>query len=208
MAQREFSRRNYLINPMFQWRHAGTIAGVVFLVSSIISMVLYGILHEQARLRLMNPIGYRAEVTWIILLSSLGFAAVTAGGVGLWSIIVTHRIYGPVFVLKRSLLEIAAGRWPNMRPLRSKDEFKDLFEAFATAVEALKARQRSQMMLVNHAVEALKHPQRAGDHAPAVALASIVEQLEELRREAADALSDDTRKPAATASPERTPDGT
>src|SRR5262245_38755540 len=122
---KSYRRKQYLINPGFQWKVAGTIAVAVFLFSILISITLYGTLHQQARLRAANPVTYSADVTSVMICFGLGFAAITAGGVGLWSILMTHRVCGPMYVMKRYLLELAGGRLPSLRPLRKRDEFKD-----------------------------------------------------------------------------------
>ena len=65
---------------------------------------------------------------FIIIASSLGFAVLAAAAFGLWSITVTHRICGPMFVMERYLREMAAGRFPKKRPLRQKDAFKEFYD--------------------------------------------------------------------------------
>ena len=40
----------------------------------------------------------------------------------------THKIYGPVFVMTRILEQLKNGEEVNIRPLRKKDEFKQLYE--------------------------------------------------------------------------------
>ena len=126
-------RRQYLINPAFQWKYAATIAFGVFVTSTIMSSVLYGILHHQARMRTIDPAGYSAQVTFVVFLAGAAFALLTGAGVGLWSIIVTHRMVGPLYVMSRFMLELKEGRLPKMRALRQKDEFKEFYEVFVGA---------------------------------------------------------------------------
>ena len=82
-------RRKYLINPAFQWKHAITLSLAVFLLSSILSCVLYSVLHEQARHRIMYPMSYSMDVGTVILFSAFGFSVLTAGAVGFWCIFTT-----------------------------------------------------------------------------------------------------------------------
>ena len=66
---------------------------------------------------------------------------------------VTHRICGPLFVLDRYFTELAAGRFPRVRSLRQKDEFKDLHQSFQKAVEALKEQKRIELAGLTEAAD-------------------------------------------------------
>jgi methyl-accepting chemotaxis protein len=130
-------RRSYLINPYFQWKYALTAGTVVFLAATIIGTVLYGVLHQQARLRAMNPETYTTDVGTVILGFALAFAVLAGGAVCFWAVRVTHRICGPLAVLDGYLAELAAGRIPRVRDLRRKDEFKHLHQSFRAAMNTL-----------------------------------------------------------------------
>jgi methyl-accepting chemotaxis protein len=183
-------RKQYLINPGFQWKIAGTIAAGVFVLSIIIGITLYGTLHQQARLRAADPAGYVAPVTSVMVCFALGFAALSAGGVGLWSILMTHRICGPIFVMKRYLLELAQGRIPSLRPLRKRDEFKDLYEAFDQAISSLRTARQRELVQLGTALEAIREWQNAGPAHAADKVAPIIERIESLRVRAQESLSD------------------
>jgi len=181
---RSYRRRNYLINPVFQWKQAGAISLIVFFMSTTVSAVLYGILHQQARLLATNPAGYRPETTLVMVCFGLGFAALTAGGVGLWSILMTHRISGPVFVIKRYLMQIAEGRLPAMRPLRRRDEFKDLHEALDRAIHSLRIGKQRELARINDALDAAQCV-LAGEGASAQsALEDVIRKLDWLKEQA------------------------
>jgi nitrogen fixation/metabolism regulation signal transduction histidine kinase len=51
----------------------------------------------------------------------------------------SHRISGPIFILNRYIGEIKTGKFPEIRPLRPKDDFKKLFDNFREMVEYLKS---------------------------------------------------------------------
>ncbi len=136
-------RRQYVTHSAFQWKYSLTAAIAVLVVASILSSVQFGMLHQQARLRAANPESYFANVSTIIFLFGLGFAALTALGVCVWSIVVTHRICGPLLILEKYLGELGENRIPNIRPLRKKDEFKELFTTLSTSMGKLRL-QRSQ----------------------------------------------------------------
>ncbi len=138
-GSRRHRRRKYLINPGFQWKYAVTISVMVLFMSTLISSILYGVLHYQARQRFLHPTMYTSDVSLVIFLSGLTFALLTAGAIGLWFIIVTHRMCGPLFVMEGYLREVISGRIPSVRPLRRKDEFKEFFATFESALNSLKA---------------------------------------------------------------------
>jgi hypothetical protein len=204
-AVRLYSRRNYLINPGFQWKQAGLIALSVFLLSTTISAVLYGVLHQQARQLAANPIGYRSDTTLVMVCFGLGFAALTAGGVGLWSILMTHRICGPLFIIKRYLMQIAEGRLPAMRPLRRSDEFKDLYEALDQALQSLRAKKQRELLQVKAALESANHALSAEGETARAALEGVISRLEWLKSRADEALSVVDAKQERTAVAAATP---
>ncbi len=181
---RAHRRRNYLINPVFQWRQAGAISLIVFFMSTTVSAVLYGVLHHQARLLATNPTGHRPETTVVMVCFGLGFAALTAGGVGLWSILMTHRICGPVFVIKRYLLQIAEGRLPAMRPLRRRDEFKDLHEALDRAIQSLRIGKQRELARINDALDAAHSVLASGGTSGQSALEDVIRKLDWLKEQA------------------------
>ncbi len=78
-----------------------------------------------------------AMITLVIALLGL-----VASGAALM-IVLTHRIVGPVFRLKRMIREVMEGRLvPPSYGLRPGDELKDLFELFSAMIGALRERER------------------------------------------------------------------
>ncbi len=177
----KYRRRQYLIDPAAQWKYAATIMLAVFMISALLSILLYGILHGQARERMLHPATYTARVAQIIVVFSLGYAVVNAMGLGLWSIIATHRLCGPMFVMKRYLSELANGRIPCPRPLRKKDEFKDLYAVFTRATESLRDSRNAEIATLEEAMAVASSASRGADPARKQALDTIVGQLERLR---------------------------
>ena len=182
-------RKKYIINSAFQWKHAVMVALLVFFISSLGCILLYGILHQQARLRVANPETYTAETTLVIVFFSLTFAAIVSGIAIVWSLLVTHRICGPVFVINRWLQELQSGRLPNLRSLRNKDEFKDLYETFASTIDALKARKQSELKALNEMLKIAKSSAQGSEANHKEALESMIQNIEALRRDALDVLN-------------------
>ncbi len=158
------------------------------MISAVLSIVLYGILHEQARMRSIHPETYRAEVTLVVLLSSLAFSAITAGGVGCWCIIITHRICGPLFVMGRYLGELREGRIPTIRPLRQKDEFKNFYDNLSGVIDRLKADKQEQLSALTDVLRTATSATEGDEQSCRDALSSVAARIETMRKELADEL--------------------
>ncbi len=181
-------RKRYVINAAFQWRYAVTITLTVFMATATMSSILYTVLHQQARLRAVNPETFTASVAGVVLLAALAFALVTGVGVGLWSILVTHRICGPLALMEQVFEELAAGRFPTMRPLRRRDEFKEMYGTLSRAVECMRRTRERELALLAQAGQLMEavgdNPTASTDFSAAAA------QFEELRTEVAAALNE------------------
>lgn len=86
--------------------------------------------------------------------------------VGLAGIIVTHRVAGPIFKMKRQIGELGAGRLVLPSPLRKGDELIDFFRAFERMVQSLRKRQEEEIEELERAIAALEPSARPGDLRP------------------------------------------
>lgn len=184
-------RRKYVINSAFQWKYALTMSLGVFLCTSIMSCVLYTILHEQARQRFLHPSEYAASVGTIVLFTAFAFSVLTGGAMGIWCVIVTHRVCGPLFILERHFSELVGGRLPKVRALRRKDEFKELFAGFSRAVQTLRRDKQNQLSTLSDVLDKARECSDADEQTCKQALESIAAQVDRLRQETADALGED-----------------
>ncbi|UCF33590.1 MAG: hypothetical protein JSV78_14785 [Phycisphaerales bacterium] len=198
-------RRKLLVNPMFQLRYACVLTVAIFISSSLLSTVLFGILHQQARLRQAYP-GVATQVSLIILLAALGFAALTATGVACWWFVVSRRVCGPLIVMERWLNELGAGRLPDLRPLRRNDEFKEFYAAFSKMVERLKRRKQAELAEFTSALHTACLTADADEHTLRDALDTLKTNLEKWRNDAADFLLTQPEQVETVAKPkERVP---
>ena len=191
-------RRQYVINPAFQWKYTVSVVVGVFLVSSLLSIVLFGVLHQQARARLVNPAAsYPWENALTIVFSAAAFATLLSVALGLWSILVTHRISGPIFVMQRYLTELAAGRFPTARPLRKKDEFKEFFGELWRTIDALKAAKQADLAALTEVLNMARSAADADGEDRRRTIEALTARLETLREEAADTLGEELDTPPA-----------
>ncbi len=101
---------------------------------------------------------------------------------GLWcvGIVVTHRVAGPVFKMKRQLRALEKGDFSVPTPLRRGDELKQFFDAFNDTVRSLRARHQSELDQLTAAVEQLE----AGDEEHALqGMKQLREQLQATLKE-------------------------
>lgn len=188
-------RKQRIINPGFQWRFAGLLTLLVFAVSGFLSTVLYGVLYQQARARALallqqtEPPSMLSDAAMLIG-SALAFSTVAAVAVGVWSLVFSHRICGPIFVLTRWLEELGTGRFPNVRPLRKKDEFKPIHDVFQQTVASLKARKRTQLDNLTRAFALAQEAAAADSESSQVVLEKLTAELAALHRDAAEALGE------------------
>ncbi len=153
--QKQYKRRRVLIDAATQGRWALSLGLVVFLVSTIMSSILYLTLHQQARMRMIDPGGYTTSVVGVVIGAGLAFGLLTAIATALWSLFMTHRVLGPLYVMRGFLESVKAGSRPTtMRPLRRNDEFKDFYATLFDTIAALDTRQRRQLSLLTNVLRA------------------------------------------------------
>lgn len=80
-------------------------------------------------------------------------------GIGFAGIVVTHKVAGPIYKMKRQIREVGEGRLVIPGKLRKGDELVDFFDAFDHMVKNLRARQEHEIALLDAAMEQL-HSQR------------------------------------------------
>jgi hypothetical protein len=76
-------------------------------------------------------------------------------GVGLASIVITHRIAGPMFKMTRQVSQLGGGDWRMPDPLREGDELMAFFETWSTTVGQLREDRELQLERLDSAIAAL-----------------------------------------------------
>lgn len=97
-----------------------------------------------------------------MLFSLAGLLTLLVVGIGLAGIVVTHKVAGPIFKMKKHLGEVSEGKYQVPWSLRKGDELVEFFEAFRTMVVALRDEREAHMKVIQSAVEDL------GDEKPEV----------------------------------------
>ncbi len=164
MAQQKYKRKIYIIDPDFQYRmiRKSCLVGAAIIIMSLffLAMVhhLYGDI-QLTPLKMPNPFDTdpRAiapqsgptsllSLLWPVMAVSVGITLVF---LFFYVTIVTHRMAGPIFRLRRVIREMAEGDISGEVRLRKKDEFKHL----AKEVDNLKVSLREKFKQIQALTE-------------------------------------------------------
>jgi HAMP domain-containing protein len=92
------------------------------------------------------------------------------------AVVITHRIAGPAFAIGRTCRQVAEGNLSHPRPLRSHDLLLELGGEVAAMVDALRARETGDRVVVLAAARAVRD---AAAGPEALAAAAALEKLAE-----------------------------
>lgn len=162
--------RNYLLDRRFQLKYAGMVVGVTLVVSSALGYYAYH--HSKGQTEAlsvqmaMQPDldpevqgdlrGWaRAQDQKVALAIAFGIL-ILAVAIGATAIVVTHRVVGPAFRLKRTFADVASGPLVVRGRLRKGDELQDVFEAFESLVTTLRERRETQAAELDKAIDAIE----------------------------------------------------
>ena len=90
--------------------------------------------------------------------------------IGFAGIIVTHKVAGPIFKMKRQIREVGEGKLKVPAKLRKGDELVDFFEAFETMVLNLRSRQQEEIDKLEAAITTLEPKAEQGELEPLYSL--------------------------------------
>ena len=190
-------RRQYVINPAFQWRYTLMLAIGVFVAAALIGILLFSTLHQHARARtlMLAPTDAWSNA-WMVFLFALAFSTLLVVALVAWGILITHRVSGPMYVLQNHFRTLTQGRFPRLRSLRKRDEFKELHEDFKVAVNKMKDdRQADLSELTELAATARTAPPEEPDRQAEV-LRLIATRLDTIRIRYAESLGIELENPA------------
>lgn len=172
-------RRTYLIDREFQLKYIAMLSTM-----GAGSVALFGVLawwaHTSAVETGSSSEGFAGmTILWLTVLGVVG----TASALGLFGLLFTHRVAGPVHVMNLYVEALAAGHYPRLRPLRRYDELKRFFDRFSHAVERIRAREAEEAHALATALSAFQ-PLATTDEARAAL--QVLEELHSRKRQAVD----------------------
>ena len=144
--------RNYLIDRRFQLKYTGMVLLVTVSVAGGLGYMAYGFSKGQTEALTMQ-IATQLDLDADTATDLEQFAlqedrkirnAILAGvllltlALGFTGIIVTHRVVGPAYRMRRLFEHVADGKFEVTTGIRKGDELQDLFHSFADMVESLR----------------------------------------------------------------------
>ena len=174
--------RNYLLDPQFQLRYTGMVVGVTFVVALVLGYLAYRESHGQTEMMTINMAlaGESAdfirqtaeEYDRFLLLAIGGGILALCLALGFTGIIVTHRVVGPAYKLKRLFQDVSGGHLRVYGKLRQGDELWDVFVEFEKMINKLRQNQRDEITQLQTIIDGAK---------AASAPDAVVKDLEGLR---------------------------
>jgi nitrogen fixation/metabolism regulation signal transduction histidine kinase len=101
-----------------------------------------------------SELAYQQRRTFLVLLLVLSLLVT---GIGLAGIVVTHRVAGPVYRMKRLLGYVGDGHLLLRERLRRGDELQHFYDAFESMVESLRKRQEAEIEELDRAISRLEN---------------------------------------------------
>ena len=179
MERKRAFRRSYIVKRRLQWKIFAYIIIMLFSFTLFVGIsvysplltILYSSLPPQDA-TLQEAAHFFLAIEKYIWVSIV----IVMGLIGFYSIVLSHKIAGPIYRFERTLQEVGQGNLSLRIHLRKHDELQELGAEFNRALAFLDG----QMQKANHAVEEVERAQAA-----LVALCgSQVPQSEEIQRRA------------------------
>ncbi len=97
------------------------------------------------------------QVRMRVLYILIGVLVLLVAGLWLTGIVVTHKVAGPVFKMKRLMRALERGDFEVPSPLRKGDELKEFFDAFNDMVRSLRTRRQGEVEALADAINELRN---------------------------------------------------
>jgi len=91
-----------------------------------------------------------------MMLTLVGVMVLLVVGIFIVGVVVTHKVAGPIFKMKRMIKDVGEGRLRIPGKLRKGDELVHFFEAFDQMVRSLRARQENEIAMLESAIARLE----------------------------------------------------
>lgn len=170
--------RNYLLDTSLQLRLASYLLAFAVALSVGLGWHLWTAYRETSEVVALSApevaSALATEDRWRIVQVSVILVLVLVCLLGA-SVVITHRIAGPAFVIRRTCTNVAEGNLSRPRPLRNHDLLVDLADAASAMVDALRDRETADREVLLAAAQTLRDP-AASETARADA-AAVLERL-------------------------------
>lgn len=138
-SARSFIHRRYLVDRRFQFKYTALVVLLSSAVYALFAYQLYQLELARTEMLILREGGVRHLVSAqdrTLLHYLVGFFVLQAASLVVLGILVTHRIAGPIHRVRTYLEEAAkGGELKPLDPVRSRDEFREFFEALSAFIE-------------------------------------------------------------------------
>lgn len=153
MGQNPFMlRRKYLISKQFQLKYTAMIVIFMFLIAWLAGYTVYHTLFNLMGEKLANvyPQGRLMAIFKTVNLALLIRVLLLLPFVVVISILLSHRVAGPIYKMEKYLTEVAQGDFSALIQLRRRDEFKALAEVINVMTKNLRTYAREKKEIVDN----------------------------------------------------------
>lgn len=159
-------RKRLIVNPRFQWVTVISLMACVFVVNAVSGLLLLQFHARVVRFQIFSPERY-ADAGYSALAIASIFALVSGSlcalGFGIWSLVFTNRVCGPVYVMHDWVRKIKSGQRPAIRPLRAEDAFQEFGSDLGDLLRTWSSDASARKTSLNIALEELSQAQNAND---------------------------------------------
>lgn len=191
MSEHKNSRhkRTLLIDRRFQLKYTAMIIGLATVVSGVLGIFLFRTVRENSRM-LQVEAGFDEAFQTELARSDAQVLLVLAAAFGVFlavlfvvSVVITHHVAGPIFVMKRWVKQLGDGTLPRLRKLRKGDEFVDFFETLRGALESMERRAQQELTVLEAAHGALAETPGAEGEKARDALSTLIREKKKMLEE-------------------------
>jgi len=109
----------------------------------------------EQRARLVADAAKLRSFHTTLLWSLVGLLSALVVGIGVAGILVTHKVAGPIFKMKRHLREVGEGKLEIPWGLRKGDELVEFFEVLREMIQSLRQQRKDQIAAIDTALDGL-----------------------------------------------------
>lgn len=155
-----YRRSTILINKPFQLRFAIYICTWLAAICFVYPVITQNLFDYLIRYASQDPMGpeltglmkTKHDVLTLLMLTEVAFIAMTFTV----CVFMSHRIAGPLFKLRRSLIAIGDGTWKGQLTFRRKDWFPELADDFNRMVQGIRERKQREDEMVAIAISRIE----------------------------------------------------
>jgi len=172
------SIRNFLLDPRFQLKYTLMVVMVTLLVATVLGYIAYDYSSSRAQISTLEKLEFDiaagrdiseklaidldrtvASHQRAVLGAIVGGVLLLTIALGITGIVITHRVVGPAYRLRRMFDVLRDGQFKVSGTIRDGDELQEVFESFQEMVESLRVMRQEEIQQLD---EAIAYAKQAG----------------------------------------------